>query len=45
MTRAQIDRRIYGETQREGLMGLWLTHMLSKDKRELRRKIEVSGRQ
>lgn len=37
MNRAKIDRRIYTEERREGLLGLWLINTLQKDKRKLRR--------
>lgn len=33
MNRAKIDRRIYEEVQRGGLMGAWMVHFLSKVKR------------
>lgn len=37
MTRSQIDRRIYIEEAREGLLGMWLMHTMEKGKRALRR--------
>ena len=37
MNRAQINRRIYCEQQRDGLLGPWLVHDLEKNKRALRR--------
>lgn len=36
MKRAKIDRRIFVETEREGLLGPWVIHTLRKSKRALR---------
>lgn len=43
MKRAKIDRRIHEETRRNGLLGLWLCHTLTKSKREIRRKNKPGG--
>ena len=39
MNRAQIDRRIYAEVAREGLLGPWVVHSMQKAKHSLRRDV------
>ncbi len=44
MKRAQIDRRIFIEHERQGLLGPWLVHTLEKDKRMLKKSIQSAKR-
>jgi hypothetical protein len=41
MRRAALDRKIHAESQREGLLGLWMQSRLQKDRRGLR--LEISN--
>jgi len=42
MTRAQINRRIYIEEERGGLLGPWLGHLMAKNRRTLRLSKKIS---